>query len=277
MKKEAILILISIVLIAHASAKISCSDNSEVIWDQDEINIGSSKIINDISIGVAKTEERAFYKRVIAELIIDARRIELSNKTSSQDISITTGKYNVGFIETSDEKAKIKVDEASKEIEEKSIETIKDLIVMLVESKNIIEQETTVVRLMAGYKQISLSNDQHPSEKISSGNTTYFIELSSASYSNAIIKVSNCKTGEIIEITDIINKTEETITNASNITSANKTADNPKNESTKQVSVAEARERLKKLNETQSSGDASQKENIFRRILSWIREFLKLN
>ncbi len=281
MKKEAIVVLIFVFLVAQVSAEISCSDNSQVIWDQKEINIGFSKIINGIGIGIAKTEERAFYKRVIAELIIDARRIDLSNKTSSQDIEIITGKYNVGFTETSDEKAKIKVNGESKEIEEGSIETIKDLAVMLIESKNILDQEAIVVKLIAGYKQISLSNDLHPSEKITFGNTTYFIELSSASSSNAIIKVSYCKTGEIIEITEtieIINKTEDKTNTTSNVTSANKTADNQKNDSSKQVSVAEVRERLRKLNETQSNGDTSQQKiGFFRRIISWFKKLFGLN
>jgi len=274
MEKEIIFMLILFILISPVSAKISCSDGSQIIWDQDEIDVGSSKIIDDIGIGVAKAEERVFYRRVSVELIVDARRVDLSNKTSSQDIEIITGKYNIGFTEASEEKAKIKVDGESKEIEEKSIETIKNLIIMLVDSKNIIGQEAIVVKLIAGSKQISLSNDQHPSEKITFGNITYFIELSSASTSNAIIKVSKCKTGEIIEITEMINKTEDN-SNALNITSVNETANNrannTENESTKQVTVAEIRERLGKLNET-SDGNASQEKLSFlRRIINWFK------
>ncbi len=275
MKKVAFILILIILALSQVSAKISCSDGSQIIWDQDEIDVGSSKIIDDIGIGVAKAEERVFYKRVSVELIVDARRVDLSNKTSSQDIEIITGKYNIGFTEASEEKAKIKVDGESKEIEEKSIETIKNLIIMLIDSKNIIEQEAIVVKLIAGSKQISLSNDQHPSEKVTFGNITYFIELSSASTSNAIIKVSKCKTGEIIEITEIINKTEDN-SNALNITSVNETANNrannTENESTKQVTVAEIRERLGKLNET-SDGNLSEqgKLSLFRRIINWFK------
>ncbi len=273
MKKKALILFLAILSISLASAKLNCTDGSQIVWDQDEIDTGSSKIIGEIGIGLARTVESAFYKRVSAELIVDARRVDLSNKTSSQDIEIITGKYNVGFIEASDEKAKIKVDGESKEVEEKSIETIKNLIIMLVDSKNIIEQEAIAVKLIAGSKQVSLSSDKHPSEKITFWNVTYFIELSSASASNAIIKVSKCKTGEIIEITEMINKTEDT-NQTSNATSANETnyeANNTENESTKQVTVAEVRERLRKLNETQSNGDTQEKLSFLRRIINWFK------
>ncbi len=288
MKKEALALVILVLAISFASARINitCSDGSKVNFDQDEMDIGAAKTINGLGIGLARTELRVFYKRVMAELLVDAKRVELSNKTSSEEISLFSGKYTVGFTQSSNSKAIIKVSDESKEMEEKDISTIKGIIVMLTESNDVIDNESIAVKLIAGIKQISLSNDLNPAEKAVFGNTTYLVELTSASESNAVITVSTCKTGEI-SYENLANKTTTTNPTTSNETTATNTTTNntinnatTSEENSTQVTVAEIQERLRKLNESQldnESGaiiegqDSSEKKGFFARLWNWIK------
>lgn len=289
MKKEALALIILVLAISFASARINvtCSDGSKVNFDQDEMDIGLAKTINGLGIGLARTELRVFYKRVTAELLVDARRVELSNKTSSQEIDLLSGKSTVSFTQSSDSKATIKISDESKEIEEKDIVTIKGIIVMLADSKEVIDNETIAVKLIAGSKQMSLSNDLNPAEKAVFGNTTYLVELTSASESNGVVTVSTCKTGEI-SYENLANKTTTNQAIASNATEATNTTTNnatinnatTNEENSTQVTVAEIQERLRKLNESQldnESGtiiegqDSSEKKGFFARLWNWIK------
>ncbi len=295
MKKEALslvsLIFVIIVVIVStnlAQAKPACSDNSLITWDVKEINIGSAKTINNIGFGVIKTEERAFYKTVVAELMIDAKRVELSNKTPSQEVELLSGKHNVGFTKASDTKATIKIGDESKEIEEGSIETIKSLIVALLDSIETSDNESIAVKLLVGANKISLTLPEANTEKVTIGNNSYLIELISASGSNAVIKASKCATGELILI-ETIEKNEtrtdvdinQTINNTqSNITLIENKTEDKENESTKQVTVAELKERLKQLQEenaTKNESESLDKENpqkigFFKRIINWFKK-----
>lgn len=293
MKKEALALIILVLALSFASARINvtCSDGSKVNFDQNEMDIGAAKTINGLGIGLARTELRVFYKRVMAELLVDAKRVELSNKTSSEEISLLSGKSTVSFTQSSDSKATIKISDESKEMEEKDIVTIKGIIVMLAESNNVIDNETIAVKLIAGSKQISLSNDLNPAEKATFGNTTYLVELTSASESNGVVTVSTCKTGEIsyenlANKTTTTNPTTSNATEATNTTTNNATINNEtttdenNTESSRQVTVAEIQERLRKLNESQSDNesetivegqDSSGKKGFFARLWGWIK------
>ena len=288
MKKEAIFILLIILGISIVSARSSCSDNSSVISDQNEIKIGSSKIISGLGIGITKTTETNLIRssnvigRITADLIADTRRLELSNKSSFEEIELLTGKYTVSLSDAAPTKVKITIDGESKEMEEGIIETIKNLFVML---GNLEEsgEDAPRVKLIIGSKQLFLSSDEKPSEKLIFGNITYLIELVSASESvNAVVKVSICKTGEIIYLIDTPQQT--TLTNqTSNNTASNETTtnneSNTENESVKQVTVEEVRERLRKLNETQSNESSETtieksgpSYGFFKRIINWIKK-----
>ena len=293
MKKEAIslVLLISVIVIATSTslvqAKPICSDNSSITWDVKEINIGSAKIINGISIGVIKTEERVFYNKVIADLAMDARRVELSNKTFSQEVELLTGKHTVAFIKASDTKATIKIDDESKEIEEDSVETIKNLIVALLDAIETSDNETIAVKLLVGTNKISLTLQDVNTEKITINNNDYLIELTSASGSNAIVKVSRCTTGQIMEITEQKNETKtevninQTINNTqSNITLIENKTQDTENESTRQVTVVEIRERARKLQEENATKNESEKTDdnelkkisFLERIINWLKK-----
>jgi len=278
MKKEGVLLLIILFSISFTSAKTLCSDNSKVFSDEGEIEMGSSKVINDLGIGLTKTEERVFYKRIIADLLLDTRKIDLSNQTTSEIINLLSGPYTVAFGNATDTSAVISIDGESKNIEENEVETIKGLFVMV---SNAESTDGGKARVIMGAKKISLSNDQNPAEKSTFKNTTYLVELKSASQANAIVSVSFCKTGDItyeseIKNNSVSNQTQETInqTNTTNTTNNSKTEDVASDN--KQVTVEEANRLLnKKLNNESDANIESlaqkAESGFFRRLWNWFK------
>lgn len=279
MKKEGALLLIMLFFISFTSAKTFCSDNSKVFSDEGEIERGSSKVINDLGIGLTRTEERVFYRRIIADLLIDARKIDLSNQTLSETINILSGSYTVAFGNSTDTSAMISIDGESKNIEENEVETIKGLFVMV---SNAESAEGGKARAIIGAKKISLSNDQNPAEKITFKNTTYLVELNSASQTNAIVSVSFCKTGEItyeseIKNNSVSNQTQETTNQTNTNITANKSITEDVASDDKQITVEEANRLLnKKLNNESGTNIESPAQKaepgFFGRLWNWFKE-----
>ena len=278
MKKEGVLLLIIFFFISFTSAKTFCSDNSKLFSDEGEIEIGSSKVINDLGIGLTRTEERVFYRRITADLLIDARKLDLSNETLSETINLLSGSYTVAFGNSTDTSAKISVDGEFKNMEENEVETIKGLFVMVSSAES---TEGGKARVIVGAKKISLSNDQNPAEKTTFKNTTYLTELNSASGTNAIVSVSFCKTGEItyeseIKNNSVSNQTQETINQTNTNITTNKSITEDVASDDKQITVEEANKLLnKKLN---NESDANIKSPVqkaesgfFGRIWNWFK------
>ena len=284
MKKEwlAMSALVSIVIfvsIISASIQLSCSDNSKLISEQNEIAIGNYRLINELGIGVTKASESIFYKKISADLLVDTKRTILSNKSSenlsSETISLLSGNYAITLTKTNSTSATIEVDGSSTSISLLDTKEVKGIFVMLAEI--ISEEDGSVVKLIAGSKKISLSNDQNPAEKIIIGNKTYVVELSSASSTNALIKVSKCASGEIN--IDIINEAEQKSNQTANQTKTKQTEEERVKEenerlnaSTKQIIVAEFNAR-KKLNISGNETLEKSKEmqGFFSRIWNWIK------
>ena len=125
-------------------------------------------------------------------------------------------------------------------------------------------------QLIVGSQRIFLSNYDKLSEKITIDNSTYLVELISASDTDTTIMVSKCKSGEILELSKTsnksneINKTESTNTTLNqNITAKNSEFNLTGNDTRK--------------NETKdNSTEQQEKIGLFRKILNWISGFLKL-
>ncbi len=202
MEKRKILIIIFLIIIPSVFAGISCPDGTKPESDLSEIDLGLSRVINNLGVGLTKTEERQFFKRVSADLLIDTRRVEISNKSSSQIIDLLSGQHTVVFENSTDTMAKISIDGESKEILENEVETIKGIFVRLFDADT---SNGGTAKLIIGAKQITLSNDEKPAEKLLFKNITYLVKLDSASSTNVIVSVSFCKTGKIIYESDIKN------------------------------------------------------------------------
>ncbi|MDO8509179.1 MAG: hypothetical protein Q7S27_05855 [Nanoarchaeota archaeon] len=283
MKKEIAIFLIIFISLSLVSAKPICSDGTTPDSSDDELEIGLSKVINGLGIGLTKTEERVFYKKVSADLIIDARRVDLSNSSSSQEIELLTGKYTVKFENSTDTNAQLSIDGESKTLEENEVETIKGLFVMV---SNAEVTEGGKVRAVVGAKQLTLSNTEKPEEKISFGNKTFVIELNTASTSNALLTVYKCLTGEISILTIQKNETNnETALNQSS--QINQTAPVTNNESIsennssggRQVTVEEANAIINNKSMNSSNNDTiiesqnpeSNNPGFFSRLWNWVK------
>ncbi len=279
MKNEAIGLLFTILLISLVSAKSTCSDNSFIVSDQKEINIFSSRSINGLGIGVVKTDEVNLLRRIIADLIVDSTKLTLSNKTNSQEIELLSGKHTVNLLNATDTTATISVDGESKDITLQERDSIKDLTIVLAKSSLINGERTIEVTI--GKQLITLSNYEKPYEKFTFGNTTYVVELFSASRAvNAIVIVSYCKTGDIIapELPkkEVKNETNKTVENSTNNKDNNKTEE----KNTTQISVAEVNAKNNNVssNETNKSvgteiekTDNKEEAGFFKGIWKWIK------
>lgn len=189
MKKGVLLTAILILSLAQVSAELVCSDNSEIIEDLREIDVWSARNINEV--GVAVSGGDSILKRFLADLIVDAKKLSLSNETASEEVELISGKYTVTLVNSTTDQATISIEGNSKTILEREVEIIGDLVVGLASA------DGPSVSIIMGAKRMFLSNDQNPIEKVTFGNNTYFIEIVSASRRGATINVKKCKTGEI--------------------------------------------------------------------------------
>ena len=288
MKKEIvfIIIILTIASISFVSATIQtfCADNSKPISDQNEIALKNTKNINGLGIGVLQTTEQAFYKKFSAELLVDARRVMLSNQSFSETVNLMTKEYKITFFNVSGTKAQIKLDSSSLTLEKDDIKETQEIFLLLttIDTTN---AENPSVTILIGEKKISLSNTENSAEKITLVNKTYIVELTSASATNAVIAVARCSNAEINLdiISDGINQTQ---TNQSQNTTKPKTEEerireeNEKNNaSTKQVSIAELN--AKKKNQTANNSDeaimknSNDKQGFFSKIWSWLRNLFR--
>jgi hypothetical protein len=226
MKKERVLffsaLLLVLSIIPVSTAEISCSDGSEVVWDQREINLGSAKSINGLRLGVTKTEELNVIKRLTVNLITEGTRVSVSNITDEK-VDLSTGTYSVQITNATEDTAVISIEGSSKEVEKEEVKTINSVLVYLT-STVYTGDDSPKADLLIGVKELSLSNDENPTEEHILKNVTYIIELKSASDAQATLRVNKCKTGDIEESieeevivnnTEVTNTTEETNTTAS--------------------------------------------------------------
>lgn len=282
MKKEllALFVLVFIVLIfiltpsiTSASVELFCSDNSKILSELNEVEIGSYRMINDLGIGVTKTSESVFYKRITADLLVDTKRTILSNKSSetspsSETVSLLSGDYTITFVKTNSTTATITVGGETISISKLETTSVKGIFAMLTDITS--ENDNPTIKVIMGAKQLSLSSEKS-AEKIVIGNKTYVVELSSASQTNALIKVSKCSSGEIMI------KGQETDEKPINRKPTPEIRIPEPNESTVQVSVAEfnARKRNQSLQSNQTAEQADQdykQKRFFTRIWNWIKK-----
>ncbi len=268
-----------------SSAITTCSDNSTLSTDIEEIDEGKTKSVNGLRIGVERADDNVVFRKIFADLILDAQIVSLQNTTVSSNINISGTQYAISLVSATDTKAVIRVNSAnSNEIEEGDSETVSGIIVFLKDAAQ--SGEVASAEIMAGARRISLSSDKLY-EKQTINNANYLIKLISASDTNAIVEVQKCATGEI-QIEEPAqqpaqqNQTNQTLNNTiSNETiSAQTEAENAEdeNQSTGQVTVAEANERLRQMqeaNNTNQSADSQEetqkKQGFFRRFINWIK------
>jgi len=203
MKKEKVLfvIMIGIIIVQFASASVErvCSDGKNVSWSQKELKQGTTKVIGMLNIALIGADESVAFGRAGVSLIIDAKKILIINK-SSNTIEINEKGYTLTLVNASDESAKITFNGQTKEILLDEFELMGLLPVYLDNSYSKYEDDLPAADLIIGSSQMYLTSEEMPYRKINITNTTYLIELISASDDNAMLRVSSCPYADIIEI-----------------------------------------------------------------------------
>jgi len=234
MKKGVILISILIMILFFVkiiSAGYNCSDNSSLLWDQDEIEINERISINGLGLGLINSDETPAINRYFAELIVDAYKFTLTNDTPSVEIELKEGDKTIELINLTGNDVEIRADGDSEIIEEGDNEKAGGLVVLIVSVEGEYPGIATVKGIV-GDSKITLDNNA-PAKTTTIDNTEYLLNLFSASNTNAIIKVEKCenKSAKIIEIEDAVNET--TIGNETIIT--DNVSERSENESSKVI------------------------------------------
>jgi len=205
MKKRKFLLIFMIILFINfinlISASYTCSNESSVLTDQDEIETGEKKSINGLGIGLIDSDETPVFNRFTAEIIVDAKKILLSNETPLEEVELLSGDYSVNLTDIMGDTAVIKVEGNSESVNEGEWTTINNLKVFLVNSQGSYPGQGNA-EIMVGIDLISLSNDENPIQIVTINEKNYVLELFSASDTNAIIIVKKCETGNITEDED---------------------------------------------------------------------------
>lgn len=212
--------------VSFASAAFECSDGLDFDENQREIKKGNKKTINGLGIAVFDSDESSVLQKVSAELLLDAEKVTLTNDSSSQEIELLKGNYDVDLENVTGSDIQIEVEGDSEIITTDEITNIDNIYVFLVSSSGVYPGEDVNVVAIIGATKLSLSNTDNPSEVVTIDSKDYLIGLTTASDSEATIKVSKCSSNEIVEIADVTNSTTNNST-TTNTTTNETIADNP--------------------------------------------------
>lgn len=303
MKKMVILFFLMIILINLVSAIYKCSNESSMLEDQKEIEINERKTINNLGVGLIYSDEAKVTGKITTELLIDVKKVLLSNETPFEDIELLSGKYTVTLLNLTDNTAEIEIDGSSKLINKEEVGDITNLKAYLVSTEGVDEGGNRIAEIMIGMNKIILDNKENSNKIITINKVDYLLELFSASDENANIKVKKCKTGKIVEIEEKLENISEENTNSSNnnvtIEEQNETLEITENNTEKIICETGVRKNESYCNENKTF--VSQKENkspcgnnyecqtnycksqecvkpgIFKRIILWFKGLFKKN
>ncbi|MEM3113409.1 MAG: hypothetical protein QXI33_03230 [Candidatus Pacearchaeota archaeon] len=199
------ILLIFVFFAFNVSALYECSNNSLLIKDQSEIDLGKTKNINGLQIGLIKSFDSPALRKYESELIIDAIRFQISNETSPLEFSLKKGSYTLSLLNSSDKDAKLKIDSSSSILEVGSFENIGGLILFL-ENTSGVYPDNAIVSGIVGSKKIILNNENPYKVETISG-VEYLVGLTTASDKNAIVSIEKCdkNSSKIVQIENIQN------------------------------------------------------------------------
>lgn len=220
MKKVAILLSLTILAISLVSASYECS-NGTIEEDTESINLGEVRFPNKIGVGIIGASEGGRS----ADFLVDSKSTILTNATSSVEVELLTGTYDIDLINITGNVAWIKVNGNKGEISREEVRTVGSLQVYMTSVSGEYPGDTAEVKLMVGIENQFLYYNQLTSTKTIKG-TEYLFELFSSSTNDATITVKKCKDGKLVEIADTptenptpnITTPNATINTTSNIT-----------------------------------------------------------
>jgi len=275
MKRVLVYLFLIVLASAFASASYTCSNDTEMIEDTGEIQLGERESINSVGISVVSSDEASVISRITADLFIDSKKLSFSgtsvNTTEYKEIDLLSGDYKVYLTDLTETNAKIKITDSSETIEEGEIGTISSLKVFLINADK--TDESINADILVGKEQISLSNDDVQQKVVEINSVDYLIELVSASDTGALVSVSKCSSnGQITEIED--EEPEEDENNQTEEDNQTEVDDEPQ-EDTHQVNISDFNNQLNDNNSDSPDSDANANTNaepgIMKRIWDWLK------
>ncbi len=266
MKKEwGFLIIILLFSITLAGAvQYSCPNERDLSEDSKEIEEGKTKSILGLSIGVCGASENSFQKWIESQVFLDANLVIIKNSSSSTGTELASGNSTVSYSNLGESKAKIKIGSSSSDLEIGDCSLIGNTAAMLTEILG--EGLTAELKVLVAAKKETLNTQQNPAKIVEVNSKKYGVQLFTGSQTQSTIKLSTCKTGDILEIaapsvditnSTINNETNQTINIPANVSSAgeNDTTNNMQNTSQDIASQNQEQEEI----------------GLFKRLWDWIK------
>lgn len=192
-KEGALLVILFIISLNLASASYVCSDQGQMSEEIAGIDIGKTKSINGIRLGVGNAEYVSVFGRIEAEVFIDAQAITLTDTEPSISITFTDEEdYNVTLLNYTADNVNIKIDGSSKIIEVGEETIITNLDVLVISSEGSYPGPTNI-ELIIGIDKISLSNQDNPAEIVDVDDREFLVEISDATDAKALFNVKKCE------------------------------------------------------------------------------------
>jgi len=208
MKKVALFFLVVFLFLNVVSASFNCSIG-DIITEGKVIHTGEIKSINKINVALTISDWDS-----VADILVDSKQITLTNTSSSQEIELLSGNYDIELINISNNKAWIEVEGNKDEIELNELEKVDGLEVYPLNIEGVYPGEDANLKLLVGYKQFFIYPN-NPTGNITISKINYLIEVSSSSNNDAFIKVNKCENGTIIKVADPIENIVDDIDNSS--------------------------------------------------------------
>lgn len=213
MKKRAFLLLTMMILFINlVSAAYGCS-NGTLEEEINKIDVGEIENTNGIGVGIIEGERDG----LSVDILIDAKSLLLTNETSSIEVKLLSGNYDVELINLTEDSAAIKIEGDTEGIKKGETKKIDDLQVHLTDASGTYPGEDANVRLLVGIDNIFLHYNDLTKIKTING-TEYLFEFFSSSSTNAIITVKKCEGGDLIEIAETEDNNDAEINQTTNQT-----------------------------------------------------------
>ncbi len=185
--KWVIILLLIIFLFSFVSAV--CEEGKSEIG---EIDNGKIKTINDVSLGLVKAKEDVFLKRITAQFVLDAVRLDISSTNYTKSVEVSGTSYNIELFltDSNEDKARISVNDGNQEdVYKDSSATIGGVSFYLIDLGGDVAANTGYANFILGKSSFTLSDDANPSYVLKQENQSYTINLISASMDDATIQV----------------------------------------------------------------------------------------
>ena len=207
-RKRVLLFLVVLLFVNIVSASYKCS-SGDIITDSKIIYIGNIKSINNINIALIMSSWES-----VAEILLDAKHITLTNTSSSKDIELLSEDYEITLINITGNYAWVNVEGNEKKVEENILQEAGGLQIYPLNLAGTYPGEDANLELFVGSKYLFIYKDNPSSTKTISG-IEYLIEVPSSSSAEAMISVKKCENGTIIEVNDPVQEVIDDIDNSS--------------------------------------------------------------